>query len=171
MSESEKQEKKAEKLEEEIELALKKLDLVQRHRARVMENCDIIGRKLIQEGEIGLGIRLIANSYVHDDPKLTSPLQFKYLFQNEDKDMLKLAIEEHNTTCDHHLSFYTDINSVPTVKIAEIVADLSARSAEQGTCLKDYLDEIYYPKYNIKKNSNLSYSGMLFKYIFYDRFL
>lgn len=143
------------KLEEKINITLKKLELVQRHKENVIKNCDIVGKKLIESGEIQLGLNLIANSYSHDDCKLKSPFQFEYLFQDKDKEMLKLAVQEHNTTCDHHLNFYEDIHAVPVVKIAEIVCDLAARSSEQGSSLKDYLENIYFPKHGIKKNSNL----------------
>lgn len=153
MSDDEKKEKELEKLEESIEITLKKVEIVTRHKQKVIENCEIIGKKLIESGEILLGVRLISNSYIHDNPKLDSPLQFTFLFQTDNKEMLKLAIGEHSATCDHHAAYYEDINSIPPVKIAEIVADLSARSAEQGTSLKDYLEETYYPKYNIKQNS------------------
>lgn len=155
MSDEEKLEKKLQEQEEEINFTLKKLELIQRHKENVIKNCDIIGRKLIQSGEIKMGLRLIANSYPHDCPKLTSPLQFNFLFQTDDKELLKLAISEHNTTSDHHPNFYGGIDFMEPVKIAEVVADLAARSAEQGSCLKDYLTEIYYPKYDIKTNSKV----------------
>lgn len=155
MSEDDKKDKEKQKLEEEIEITLKKVEIIQRHKQKIIENCEIIGKKLIEAGEILLGIRLISNSYVHDNSKFDSPLQFNYLFQTENKEMLKLAVEEHSSTENHHANFYEDVNSIPACKIAEIIADLAARSAEQGTSLKDYLEDIYYPKYNIKQNSRM----------------
>jgi hypothetical protein len=44
---------------------------------------------------------------------------------------------------------------MPPDKIGELVCDLRARSAEKGTCLKDFLKDQYYPKHNIKINSRV----------------
>lgn len=146
-----------EKLEDEIDITLKKIDLITKHKARVIENCFTIGKKLIEQGEIELGKKVIANSYPHDDSKFFG-LEWDGLFQNKDKELLKLAIKDHQIKNLHHARAWNGIEWMPEIYLAELVADLGARAAEQGSSLKDFLKETYYPQHNIKTNSKVDKS-------------
>lgn len=143
-----------EKLEGEIESALQKLELIKRHKLNVIDNAEILARKLIELGEIDFGIKLICSSWTHDLSKYFS-IEWKWLLQDKDKEMLKLAMEDHRAKNPHHPEYWGGIDNMPVFCLAELVCDLKARSAEQGTCLKDFLKDIYYPKHNIKLNSKV----------------
>src|ERR1700751_921069 len=139
------------KQEEEIALTLKKLDVIMRHISNVQSACNIIGRKLIEKGEIHLGRQIIADSYFHDNSKLTSNLEWGYLFPSEEnKELLQLAIEEHQSTNPHHLEYWKDTENIPRRYLAQLVADTFSRSNEFGKDYWKYMKEEFFPKYDIK---------------------
>src|SRR5436190_8425553 len=126
---------------EEIPLILKKIEAIQRHIRLVQEACDILGTRLVERGEIKFGIQIIAAGYLHDNSKFTNYVQWNYLFQDEDKEMLKMAILDHQSTNSHHPEFWGTIDEMPRLELALLVTDLYSRSAEFGTSLSDYLKE------------------------------
>lgn len=134
--------------DELIDITLKKLDVIERHLKNVREACDIIGRKMIMAGQIEFGVKLIANSYLHDNNKF-APFEFNYLINNDDKDTLKMAIFEHQTSNPHHPAYWGGIEHCPRIVLGEIVADLYARAIEFGTDLRGYIKEVYCEKHGL----------------------
>lgn len=143
------------KQEKEIEITLKKIDVILRHTTNVQEACRIIGRKLIERGEIHLGIQLIARSCFHDNSKFSSFMEWNFLFQDENKELLQLAIEQHQSTNPHHLEYWQDTENIPRLYLAELVADTFSRSNEFGENYWDYMKGKFFPKYDIKKNTRV----------------
>jgi hypothetical protein len=139
------------KEKEEIELTLKKLDAWQRHVNNYRTAANILARKLIEIGRIRLGLQLIAGN--HDGSKLTSYIEWNYLFQEENKELLQLAIQEHQSTNPHHLEYWGDTEHIPRLHLAELVADTFSRSNEFGKDYWDYMKNTFFPEHNIKVNS------------------
>ena len=57
------------KLQRQIDDVLNKINRLTRHIRNVEDNCILLGTKLIQQGNIELGHKLIANGMVHDASK------------------------------------------------------------------------------------------------------
>ena len=137
-----------EELSDKIESVLERLELVLRHQKRVEQDCELLGKKLIQRGEITLGLSLIKEGRRHDLSKLEG-IEFEGLTQTSNKELLKLAIEQHRSTNKHHVTYWGDIQSMPPLYLAELVCDLHCRSTEFGTDLREYLKEDFFPKHGI----------------------
>lgn len=139
---------------EEIANTLRRLDSVMRHIEHVRENCELLGRRYIEKGEIDFGIQLIRRGLIHDNSKLVG-LEFKWLTQDDNKPLLKEAIESHQRTNDHHVEAWGLIEDMPPIALAELVCDLRARSTEFGTDLREYFAEDFMPKYKVAKGSRV----------------
>jgi len=132
---------------------LEHLNNLCRHIDLVRENTLLLGKKLIEEDQEELGIRLIERGYKHDISKF-SGIEFRYLHSGPDVDSddLQLAIEEHQSQNDHHPEFHSEgIEGMNKVQIAELCCDWLARAQEFGTSLRDWIDEKAVDKYNINK--------------------
>ena len=133
-------------MKQEAERILAKLEFVARHIRNVEDNTLLLGKKLIERGDIALGHKLIANGQVHDASKFHG-IEFEYLSLNNPTDenkqlKLKLAVHHHNTTNPHHPEYWSGgIKEMPSVYVAEMVADWKARSEEFGSSLRDWIDE------------------------------
>jgi hypothetical protein len=147
--------KLSDKQKEQIEIALKKIEAIQRHISNVQDACNIIGRKLIERGELILGRQIIADSYLHDNSKLTSFMEWEYLFQEENKELLQLAVREHQSANPHHLEYWKDTENIPRRYLAQLVADTFARSNEFGEGYWEFMKNKFFPKYKIRVNSRL----------------
>lgn len=120
---------------------ISKIRTLLRHINNVQENCLILGEKLIEKGEVQLGIHLIAKGQLHDNSKFYA-LELEYLDpKNEDKEKLNLAIQQHNQTNDHHPEYFGSIKEMPKICLAELVADWVSRSGEMGTSVRDWINE------------------------------
>lgn len=128
----------SENKEEKIILTLKKLDAVLRHIENVRQAAELLGRRLIEKGDIEFGIQLIINGRIHDLSKFDQ-YEREYLIGNEDKETLRLAIFKHRSQNKHHVEFWGTVDDMPRIYIAELVCDLYARSAEMGTNLREYI--------------------------------
>lgn len=130
------------------------VDNILRHIANVRENCFILGRKLILQGNADLGVALVGNGLVHDNSKLRG-VEFSYLYPGIAKTKLQLAIQHHNQTNAHHPEYWGGIENMPDIYLCEMVCDWKARSEEFGTSIYDWaLDEA--PKrFSYKKNSDI----------------
>lgn len=141
--------------EELIQITLKKLEIIQRHKNNVQDACNLLGKRLIEratnESEIEFGIRLIVQSYVHDLSKFNL-YERTFLIGNDDKETLKTAIYVHQASNEHHIEFWRNIDTMPRLRLAELVCDLWARSAELGTNLRDFIKEKLVPQYKISTN-------------------
>jgi hypothetical protein len=126
------------------------LDNLIRHIELVRENCTLLGKRLIEKGQIEFGRILIARGFVHDASKFYG-LEWDYLHAGKDvdKDNLELAIKQHQSTNDHHVEFWSNFEAMPSICIAELVCDITARSQEFGTSIKDWIKENFVTKYEI----------------------
>jgi len=152
---SETKEKSEEELEEEIDLTLEKLEITLRHKENVKDACERLGKKLIKQGEIDFGIRLISAGYLHDDSKFFG-IEWAGLLQKEDKDLLKEAIANHQANNSHHSQFWGGVENMPRIALAELVCDLYSRAIEMGTNLRDFIEEDYGPKHNLTPRCKIS---------------
>lgn len=148
-------EKNKEKLEEEIDLTLRKLEIILRHKENVKESCERLGKKLIQLGEIDFGIRLISAGYLHDDSKFFG-IEWEGMLQKENKELLIESIKNHQSQNSHHSEFWCGVENMPRIALAELVCDLYARSMEFGSNLRDYIKNIYAPKHGLTPNCKIS---------------
>ncbi len=132
---------------------IKHLDDVMHHIKNVQDNCFILGRKLIQTGEVELGRMLIANSLIHDNSKFYG---IEWEFMDPDttnKAGLKNAVKHHAKTNPHHPEYWDGIEKMPKVYVYEMVADWKARSEEFGSDLRAYINGQALKKYNFTKES------------------
>lgn len=139
---------------EEIALVLRRLDDVQKHIRNVKDAANTLGRKLIERGEVDFGVTLIAESELHDNSKYRG-IEFEFLHRNEDGESLKTAIRQHQLTNRHHPEYWSDINTMPRLYIAELACDLCARSRECLTDLREYVREKFLPRYGLTTSSKV----------------
>jgi hypothetical protein len=161
--EKEKSSKQQAKEDKEKELYLARLDSIVRHIQNVQSNALLLAERLIeQDGENELARQLVANSLEHDKSKLYG-IEWDYLL-SDDREKLKMAIEQHNKTNAHHPEHWGGADNMPTVYIAEFVCDTFTRSQEMGT---DYLDWL---KNEASKRYTFSVNGKFYKKCryFYD---
>jgi hypothetical protein len=142
--------------QDEVSLAKEKVDKLLRHITNVQEACHLLAKRLIEKGEINLGIRLVALGQLHDASKW-SGIEFEYLIEPplNTNGTLSLAIKQHQSTNRHHIEYWEDANDMPRLYIAEMVCDLYARAGEFGTSVWDYIKEEFLPKHNISKNGRV----------------
>lgn len=133
------------KMKQDIEQINKNLKDLLRHIKLVQDACHHLGHSLIEAGEIDLGKRLIANSFLHDNSKFYG-IEWEYIshhskIENGTKEGQDLAIMNHNTTNKHHPEYWDDIRDMPRVYLAEMICDWYARSTEFGTDLRSWIKE------------------------------
>jgi len=116
----------------------KYLQSVLRHIGIVQDACQLLGGKLIENGEVDFGRILIANGLKHDNSKL-SGIEWEYLHGDSGDDKLKIAHHQHVTTNPHHPEYWGGVKAMPRIYVAEMVCDLFARSTEFGTDLRQYV--------------------------------
>jgi hypothetical protein len=139
--------KKIDRNKKRAEEVLVKIRSIARHIRNVEDNCLLLGEALILRGEIELGKQLIANGYVHDSSKFFG-IEFEYMSpcgtvatEEGAKMKLKLALQHHNQTNQHHPEYWGNIHSMPDVAVAEMVCDWKSRSEEFGTNLRQWIQE------------------------------
>lgn len=152
--------KKTDRLKKQAETTMEKIRAIARHIRNVEDNCLLLGEKLIGQGEIDLGHKLIANGYVHDASKFHG-IEFEYLSvspsdEESAKLKLKLAIHHHNTTNFHHPEAWSGgIRDMPDVYLAELCCDIKARSEEFGTDLREWIDKTATEKWHFMKEDRV----------------
>lgn len=152
--------KKSDRVKAVAEQTMLKVRAVARHIRNVEDNCLLLGEKLIQSGKIDLGKRLIANGMIHDASKFHG-IEFEYLSignpsEEGAKLKLKLSVQQHNTTNQHHPEFWAGgIKEMPDVYVAEMVCDWKARSEEFGTSLRDWIDETATKRWEFAKDDRI----------------
>lgn len=135
---------------------MEKIRAITRHIRNVEDNCLILGERLIMSGSIELGRHLIANGFVHDASKFYG-IEWENMTicavvkEEGAKNKLKLAIRHHQLTNKHHVEFWSNIENMPDVYLAELVCDTKARSEEFGTSLRDYIETVALKKWKITK--------------------
>lgn len=138
--------------------AKEKLDKLIRHINNVHEACTLLGRKLIDRGEIDLGIRLTAAGFQHDHSKF-SGIEWDYIIQGEFNGEAKLAAIHHGRTNKHHPEYWGDVGQMPRLYVAEMVCDWYARSTEFGENVWEYVKGKALERYGI------SPQGKIYKWI------
>lgn len=122
---------------------VKKLDDLVRHIQGVQSNCLLLGKRLIENGDLELARTLIANSMLHDASKFRG-IEWDFLGKsNVGGDMLVEAVRQHNRTNPHHPEYWGEhggIHKMPLVYVGEMVCDWKQRSNEFGTSLVDYIN-------------------------------
>jgi hypothetical protein len=124
-------------------LKLCHLEDILRHIEHVRDDCNLLGHRLIDLGEIDLGVDLIANGQVHDNSKLHG-IELLYLnddTKNTEPELFRMAWQQHVTTNPHHPEYWGSIDNVPRIFLAEWVCDCHARSSEFGTDLREWIKE------------------------------
>lgn len=133
---------------------LEKLEKITRHINNVRENCELLGKKLIEKGETALGRQLIANGFTHYNSKFFG-IEWEYLDGAGDKDKQELAIRQHNLVNLHHPNAWSSIKEMPRLYIAEFVADVCARASEFGTNVREWVDNSATKKYAFTKRDKV----------------
>jgi hypothetical protein len=145
----------------EYQAKVTRLRKIVRHIRNVQSAAEILSEKLIEKGEFEFAKTLIARSFIHDNSKLTSPIEWEFL--NEEATDIERAPAwlNHVKTNDHHPEFWGDINEMPRICIAELVCDLHARSSEMGTDLRSFVKDKFLPRHKIsakgKKYKEMKY--------------
>lgn len=138
--------------------AKEKAEKLVRHINNVQEACYLLGKRLIERGEIAFGIRLIALGQNHDQSKW-SGIEFDYLIQGDFNGEAKLAAIHHARTNRHHPEYWGQVNDMPRLYVAEMCCDWWARSSEFGENVREYVKEKAIPRYSI------SPQGKVYKWI------
>lgn len=127
----------------ETQESLDCLDSVERllrHLHLVQGACELMGKKLIRNGEEEFGLKLISLGFIHDNSKFSGD-EWSCLCRHKSHDSNELtqAIELHRSKNAHHPEFYQDIRQMPREHLWEMVADIWSRSVELGGDVRDYL--------------------------------
>lgn len=139
---------------EKINEAKEKVEKLLRHISNVQEACYLLGKKLIERGEIEFGIQLIAAGQVHDHSKW-SGIEFDFLIQGNFNGEAKLAAQHHSRSNHHHFEYWGSPDLIPKIYIAEFVCDIFSRAAEFGTDVREYIKEKALPRYKISPQSKV----------------
>ena len=86
--------------------------------------------------------RLIQRLRRHDNSKFEG-IEWEFLHrEEEDAELLKIAILQHQQANDHHPEYFVGgISQMNDLQLAEMVCDWKARSTEMGTGLRQYIIE------------------------------
>lgn len=138
-----------------------RLKSVVRHVTHVQQSCTLLGERLILSGDKEMGHKLIANGFIHDNSKFHG---IEWLYLHDDvKDfepqMFKAALTQHVRNNMHHPEFWSSIDKMPSLYMAEMVCDWHARSSEFGTDLRSFIKEVATKKFDF------SVSGKVYKEI------
>lgn len=160
--------KRSDRLKKNAEVTMEKIRAISRHIRNVEDNCLLLGEKLIEQGEIDLGHKLIANGYVHDASKFWG-IEFEYLslanpgMEEGAKMKMRMAIQQHQSTNPHHPEYWAGgIKEMPTVYLAEFCCDVKARSEEFGTDLRHWIEFDATKKYGFTSTDNVYKNIMRF---------
>ena len=143
----------------------KRLSILTRHINHVAEDCEKLGKKMIENGDTAVGLSLIANGKIHDNSKFYG-IEWEYL--NNDvrpipagQDLFQKAVHEHVTKNKHHPEAWPNgIHGMDKLHLAEMVCDWHARSSEQGNCLVDWIHTVAMKKFGFKKD-DLPYTKIM----------
>lgn len=131
---------------------LEHIENLTRHIDLVRAACLLLGKRLIAQGEVDFGVALIARGYKHDFSKFFG-IEWEGLHVGKDtpKRLLEIAIKQHTLTNDHHPEAHLGFENMPRICVAEMAADIYARSQEFGTCLRDWIENEAIKRYKIDK--------------------
>lgn len=121
---------------------LKHLHNILRHINNVRDNCELLGERLVNSGEVQTGIDLIGLGQIHDYSKIHNLSEFKYLRDcYYGKPEFDVALTSHVTTNLHHPEAWHGIEEMPRVYVAEMVCDWKSRASEFGSDVIDWVKE------------------------------
>jgi hypothetical protein len=143
-----------------------KIETILRHVLSVQENCILLGKRLILQGEFNTGKLLIANGLIHDNSKFYG-IEYENLFPGDDK--LEIAVSQHNTTNRHHPEFWGGIDEMPRVYLAEAICDWKTRSSEFGSSLYEWIDNQVAKRFGYTKNDEVYERIMYFANLLCDK--
>jgi hypothetical protein len=146
---------------------IEKLERLLRHIELVRDNCIIIAKKMMQNGEEQFARELIANSLKHDNSKFFG-IEWEVL-TGEGGEILKIAIDHHNLSNKHHPEYWGSIKEMPRLFLAEMVADWKARSTEFGSSLIDWIDGEAAKRFGFTKEDEVYENIMEFVNLLCDR--
>jgi len=154
--------KKRDKLRRQADETMVKIRDLTRHIRNVQDNCLLLGEKLIDRGEIDLGRQLIANGCVHDTSKFYG-IEFENLSHSTSQNTpeenaklkLRMAVQHHVLTNQHHPEYWNGIKHMPDVYLCEFCCDIKARSEEFGTDLRGWINETAIQKYGFTKDDEI----------------
>src|SRR4051812_41977167 len=100
------------------------LDNLVRHIQLVQEAGLLLGKRLMRRGEKDFGRLVIARVFVHDATKFYG-IEWKYLHAGKDAPTaeLRLAINQHQETNEHHPEFWGSVSAMPRLAVGEMVCD------------------------------------------------
>lgn len=134
---------------------LDRLRSLLRHIKTVRDNCELLGMRLIEDGEVELGRQLLAESLDHDKTKFQAKEWYGMILVGEGED-LKIAIEQHNQSNDHHPEHWPGgIHEMPLRCVAEMVCDFVARSSEFGTNVREWVKKKATQRYGFEMNDEV----------------
>lgn len=133
-----------------------------RHINHVSENCEVLGRKLINNGEEALGLSLVAHGKIHDNSKFYG-IEWEYLNDNEwplpphkSAEKFYEALRQHTKNNKHHPEAWVDgVFEMDRLHLAEMVCDWQARSSEQGSCLVDWVKMVGTKKFKFTERDDV----------------
>jgi hypothetical protein len=117
----------------------KRLQCLIRHIEDVRQDCQLLGTRLIERGDLDLGRTLIANGFAHDHSKFDG-VEWEHLHSRSDP-LFAEAWEHHIKNNSHHPEYWGSIHRMPPVAVAEMTCDWHARAAElDGGGLRWWID-------------------------------
>jgi hypothetical protein len=131
---------------------IEKIDKLISHIRLVQNNAIILGKKMIEKGEVLFGKMLIVNAMQHDLSKF-SGLEWEDLHKEAEKEDLKDAIFQHQSTNPHHPEFWGSHDNIPDIFIAEFTCDTLARAQELASDYLNWLTNDAAKKYNFTTKS------------------
>jgi hypothetical protein len=117
---------------------IKKVDDMLQHIKKVESNCIKLGKKLIENGEINSGLKLIVLGRTHDLSKLDDSYEFEHLDKVSHE--FDIALQRHRKQNKHHPEAWANINYMGSLYIAEMVCDCVARAQEFGTDIREWFE-------------------------------
>lgn len=134
------------------EVVCNKIEAVLEHIQNVQRNCYKLGLRMIKNNQVELGRILIANGQIHDNSKFKG-IEFRDLFPGSP--ILGNVVQHHAETNPHHPEYWGGIHNMPDVYLAEMVCDCAARSAEFGTDLRKWMEEVATKKYGFEMHDRV----------------
>ena len=123
---------------------------LENHIHMVQANARILASHFIKEGRHREAKELLARAQVHDKSKWFG-IEWDYLHQGDDidRELIQLAIRQHQAVNDHHPEFHNGIENMPEMCIAEMVCDWLARAQEFGKDVNDFVTNVATEKYKL----------------------
>ena len=131
-----------------------------RHIKRVEDNCNLLARKIKDEG-FEFTIALIQRGRVHDASKFD---HFEFQYLRDGSAWFKEALGVHRSKNSHHPEFHRrGIQGMSNLDIAEMVCDCLARGQEFGTDTRQWFRDEATVKYRFSMDDEIG--NLITKYL------